>query len=60
MDNNQDGKHYVCTGECGGVSDQLGSTCQAEGCNQHGQPLVPCDCTDDQHGRAHEESQEEE
>ncbi|MBI4130150.1 hypothetical protein HY468_02440 [Candidatus Roizmanbacteria bacterium] len=41
-------KHYICTGECGGVSDTPG-TCQAESCSLHGQPLVECDCEDGEH-----------
>ncbi len=40
--------HYVCTGDCGGVSDQPGN-CQAESCRMHNQPLVECNCTDGNH-----------
>lgn len=41
-------KHYICTGECGGVSDNPG-TCQAEDCSKHGEPLVACNCNDGEH-----------
>ncbi|MDP2599009.1 MAG: hypothetical protein Q8P49_04210 [Candidatus Liptonbacteria bacterium] len=40
--------HYICTAECGGVSDVPG-TCQAKECSKHGHPLLPCDCKDGQH-----------
>lgn len=40
--------HYVCTGECGGVSEQPG-TCQAESCSRYHQPLIECNCIDGQH-----------
>lgn len=35
--------HYVCNGECGGVSDTPG-VCQAETCSLHNQPLSECNC----------------
>ncbi len=41
-------KHYICTGECGGVSDTPG-TCQAGECSLQGQPLVECTCRDGKH-----------
>ena len=40
--------HYVCTGECGGVSDTP-KNCGDETCSMHGHPLVKCNCTDGQH-----------
>ncbi|MFA6427882.1 MAG: hypothetical protein WCW16_05620 [Candidatus Magasanikbacteria bacterium] len=40
--------HYVCTGECGGISDTPG-TCQAESCSMHDEPLTACSCTDGEH-----------
>jgi len=40
--------HYVCTGECGGVSAHPG-TCQAESCSMHGQPLKECSCDAPEH-----------
>ncbi|MDP3941643.1 MAG: hypothetical protein Q8Q49_05035 [bacterium] len=49
-------KHYICTGECEGVSDKPG-TCQAESCSKFHQPLIECNCTDGKHGavKMHEE-----
>ncbi len=41
-------QHYVCTGECGGVSREPG-TCQADTCSKHNQPLVQCDCNGEEH-----------
>ena len=41
--------HYICTGECKGVSDNPG-VCQAEDCEREGQPLIECSCTDGNHG----------
>jgi len=41
-------QHYVCTGDCGGVSPEPGM-CQAMECSQHGEPLVSCDCREDAH-----------
>lgn len=43
--------HYICKGECKGVSDKPG-TCQAGDCSKHGQQLEACDCTDGQHAEA--------
>ncbi len=40
--------HYICTGECNGISEQPGM-CQAIDCSKHDEPLVTCECTDDQH-----------
>lgn len=34
---------YICTGDCGGVSDVPG-VCEHEGCSRYGQPLTECDC----------------
>lgn len=45
------GKHFVCTGGCGGVSESPG-TCQATDCPDHGQPLKECNCTDGLHSEA--------
>ncbi len=41
--------HYVCTGGCGGVSDDPQGTCQAGECPDHGQPLKECNCVDSNH-----------
>lgn len=35
--------HYICTGECGGVSEKPG-VCNAQSCTKHNQPLVECNC----------------
>lgn len=43
-------EHYVCTGSCGGVSDEEG-VCTNEGCDKQYELLEPCDCTDGKHGR---------
>jgi len=40
--------HYICTGEDKGVSETPG-VCQGENCSKKGQPLLPCDCTDNNH-----------
>jgi len=50
-------KHYVCTGGCGGVSDEPG-TCQAENCKKHNQPLNECHCEDGEHGEAFAKAEE--
>lgn len=42
------GKHYVCTGSCGGVAE-MPTVCGAEGCDKHGKPLVECKCDDGAH-----------
>lgn len=43
-------KHYICTGDCGGVSEKPG-VCQAQTCPKHGQPLSECECSDGKHGK---------
>ena len=40
--------HYICTAECGGVSEKPGK-CQAKTCSKHDQSLEPCDCNDKRH-----------
>lgn len=40
--------HYVCTGECGGVSE-VAKNCGTESCSRYEKPLVACDCTDGKH-----------
>jgi len=51
--------HFVCTGECNGVSETPG-TCQAENCSFYGVPLKECSCDDGQHAQVKkaEENQE--
>lgn len=41
-------KHYVCTGECGGESENPG-VCQDETCSRHSEPLMACSCGDGLH-----------
>lgn len=41
-------KHYVCAGECGGVSENP-KNCGDSACSMHNKPLVECSCTDDKH-----------
>ena len=40
--------HYVCTGGCGGVSDNPG-VCNAQNCSLNGKPLKACHCADGNH-----------
>ena len=41
-------KHYVCTGECGGVSDIPG-VCGITTCSNFDHDLMECNCTDGKH-----------
>jgi hypothetical protein len=41
-------KHYICKGECKGVSE-VQCNCQAQDCNLHSIPLEECNCTDGKH-----------
>ena len=43
-----DQKHYICLGDCEGVSDKPG-VCEAVQCENYQHPLVECDCTDGAH-----------
>jgi hypothetical protein len=47
-------KHYICTGECEGVSEKPG-VCQAPNCSRHNQPLVECECQKEDHIKILEE-----
>jgi hypothetical protein len=47
-------KHYICTGECAGVSEKPG-TCQTPTCSKHGELLSECDCEDGKHGKKDEQ-----
>lgn len=40
--------HYICTGGCGGVSEEAG-VCQSEGCVKNSQPMTECNCSDSMH-----------
>lgn len=44
--------HYICTGGCGGVSDNPG-VCNAKSCMKHDLPLTVCHCTDGKHEEAY-------
>ena len=50
--------HYVCTGDCKGVTDKPNATCQAQDCNKHAHPLTECNCTDNMHKEAYEKDGE--
>lgn len=43
--------HYICTGECGAVSEKPG-TCHAEHCSKKGKSFAQCGCSDGKHGRS--------
>lgn len=47
-------KHYICTGECAGVSEKPG-VCQSQTCSKHGVPLSECECEDGKHGKKDEQ-----
>ncbi len=40
--------HYICTGGCGGVSNEAG-TCQAPDCADFHTELKECHCKDGEH-----------
>ncbi len=50
-------KHYVCKGGCGDVSIAPGA-CAMDGCKKQFLPLAECDCVDNSHLNAKEESEE--
>lgn len=41
-------KHYVCKGECGGVSNDP-KKCEDESCSMFEKDLEECNCTDGRH-----------
>lgn len=41
-------KHYICSGECNGVSEEFKSCCD-ESCSRFGKPLEECNCKDNKH-----------
>lgn len=41
-------KHYICKGECEGVSDKPG-VCNTKDCSLYKKPLVECNCEDGEH-----------
>jgi hypothetical protein len=48
--------HYVCTGECGGVTEHP-QNCATESCSRFNEPLVACNCTDGKHEEALKEKE---
>lgn len=50
--------HYICTGTCGGVLDEIG-VCEAENCTKQWEMMEECSCTDGKHGRAETDAGEE-
>lgn len=40
--------HYICKGECGGVSKDPG-VCNARSCSLHQQVLEECNCDNPEH-----------
>jgi len=51
-------KHYICTGECRGVSD-VPMACGAAGCHKKGEPLVECNCGDGKHAEVFEKKRQD-
>jgi len=41
-------KHYICKGECGGVSDEK-KNCDSPSCSRFNKELIECSCTDGKH-----------
>ena len=41
-------KHYICKGECEGVSEKP-CNCGDKNCSLYKKPLVECDCEDGKH-----------
>lgn len=52
-------QHYVCIGECEGVSEDGGATCQTADCSDYGKKLKDCSCGDGMHGTLLEEKSAE-
>lgn len=50
--------HYVCEGDCHGVSENPG-VCQTEGCLNYQKPLSECHCEDGKHEIPAMETEEE-
>ena len=43
-------KHYICSGECGGVSEEP-KKCGDETCSRYEKDLEECSCTDGKHDK---------
>ncbi len=41
-------KHYICLGECKGVSEKPGK-CNDKKCSMHMKELVECNCSNEEH-----------
>ncbi len=46
-------EHYICTGDCNGVSQNPG-LCQDKSCSKHNKPLIFCDCDTSENHRTEE------
>lgn len=46
-------KHYVCIGECEGMSEKP-AVCHAEDCSKQNEPFAECDCSDGRHEEVRE------
>ena len=51
--------HYICTGGCGGESEEPGM-CKAEDCPLYAEELEECNCKDGTHEKREEEEVKEE
>ncbi len=49
--------HYICTGTCEGVLEELGF-CETEACSKQWTMMEACSCVDGTHGRLHVDSGE--
>lgn len=50
--------HYVCTGECKGVSSESNAICQANDCSRFNKKLIECMCEDEEHSEAYDAVEE--
>lgn len=41
--------HFICTGGCGGTSDEE-AMCEADGCSNQWEMMEKCECEDGKHG----------
>jgi hypothetical protein len=51
--------HYVCTGDCGGISPTP-KVCEDATCSKSGEPMIPCSCDDGLHEITREKEEGEE
>jgi len=45
-------QHYICKGDCGGVSDDSSAVCNAPDCSEKDQKMSACGCDDGEHKEA--------